>query len=146
MGRSIWTNIGQCTKKVATHFEVSGIYYSMFVFCWPRLLSRAARPEPLIVQIIILIRNVTMACLFCTGIRRDSRLFYHFVPCMLDSIVRHFWAVMSSEILTFCRLHIFHVWYVSIIQYFGQECKLYVDGSMFWIEPTATHFMQGLWF
>ena len=35
--------------------------------------------EPLIVQIILLIRNITMACLFCTEIRRDSRLFSHFV-------------------------------------------------------------------
>ncbi len=53
---------------------------------------------------------------------------------------------MSSEILTLCRLHVFHVWYVSIIQYFGEECKLYVDWSNFWIEPTATHFMHELWF
>ncbi len=35
--------------------------------------------EPLIVQIIVLITNVTMACLFCTKIRRESHLFSHFV-------------------------------------------------------------------
>jgi hypothetical protein len=43
-------------------------------------VGHASGAEPLIVQIIILIMNVTMACLFCTEIRRDSRLFSHFVP------------------------------------------------------------------
>ncbi len=115
---------------------VHGMYDSMFVLCWPCLPS--CRAEHLIVQIITLIRNVTMACLFCTEIRRDSRLFSHFVSL-------HAWwycsTFLSSDvILTSCCLHVFHVWYVSIIQIFGQECKLYVDGSMFWIEPTTTKF------
>ncbi len=42
MGRSIWPNIGHWAKKIATHFEVPGIYDSMFVFCWPRLRIRAS--------------------------------------------------------------------------------------------------------
>ncbi len=50
--------------------------------------------------------------------------------CTFDCIARHFRAAMLSEILTLCRLHVFHVWYVSITQYFGQEGKLYVDGSI----------------
>ncbi len=40
MSQSIWPNIGHWAKKV--DFEVLNIHYSMFVFCWPRLRSRAS--------------------------------------------------------------------------------------------------------
>ncbi len=42
IGRSISTDIGHWAKQIATHFEVPGIYDSMFVFCWPRLASDCA--------------------------------------------------------------------------------------------------------
>ncbi len=42
-------------------------------------VGHACGAEPLLVQIILVIRNVTMSCLFWTEIRRDSRLFSHLV-------------------------------------------------------------------
>ncbi len=96
------------------------------------LVGHACEAEPLIVQIIILIRNVTMAWFFFVQKSGEIRVYFPiFFHCTVDGIVRHSLAVMSSEIRTMCRLHVFHLWYVSIIQYFGQECKLYVDGSIF---------------
>jgi hypothetical protein len=78
---------GHGAKKIATHFEVPSIHDPILCFA-----GHACGPvaEPLIVQIIILIRNVTMACFFVQKSGEISICFPILFYCTLDGIVRHF--------------------------------------------------------
>jgi hypothetical protein len=67
-------HMAKYVNEIATDFEDPGIYDSMFVF-----VGHACGAEHLIVQINVLIVYITIACLFCTEIRRYSRQIFHFV-------------------------------------------------------------------
>jgi hypothetical protein len=76
------------SQRNVTHFEVPGIYYSMIV-------GHACGAEPLIVQIIILIRILILGMQrwLVYFVQRSGEIrvcFPILFHCALDSIVRHF--------------------------------------------------------
>ncbi len=93
----------------------------MFAFCWPRSpTAHACGAEPLIVQIIILIRNVTVACfILYTNQVRFTCFFSHFISL-------HAWLYCS----TFLSSHVVTEPY--IVSPTRLLCLVCINNPVFW--------------
>jgi hypothetical protein len=106
------------SQKNCIDFEVPSINLSMFAFCWPRLRVRASDYT----DCYSILPYIPCSCGLSFLTRNQARFAFVFPFCFIASLKIVFdiceQRAMSTEILKFCRLHVFHGLHQTIMQFF----------------------------